>query len=172
MAGLGWTSRWGCRLASTLCSIYPDNVLSSRYTNMGDAMHASADITQWLNDMREDTMIRLQEAQADIDAIDRVLALYKNSQPPMVAASNEEIRLASIEVLTRHDQPIHRQAIYDALLDMDIHVNGKDPVASLGTVLSRCSKDFHSHGSGIWGLMEAKPNPSHSASIDNLLPMQ
>ena len=115
-----------------------------------------------LADMRGDAVIRLHEAQADIDAIDRVLAFCEKTQPPLVPASNEEIRLASIEILTRHGEPIHRQTIYDALLGMGIHVNGKEPVATLGTVLSRCSTDFVSHGQGIWGLKEAKPSPSHA----------
>ena len=116
---------------------------------------------QSLTDMRAEAVIRLHEAQADIDAIDRVLVFCEKTQPSPVPASNEEIRLASIKVLTQHGEPVHRQTIYDVLLSMGIHVNGKDPVSSLGTVLSRCSTDFEPHGHGVWGLKEANPSPSH-----------
>jgi hypothetical protein len=51
---------------------------------------------------------------------------------------------------------MHRKNIFEELTDMGVHVNGKDPVATLGTVLSRYSKDFHPHGQGIWGLKLGK----------------
>ncbi len=123
-------------------------------------MDTQPNMGQSLTDMRAEAVIRLHEAQADIDAIDRVLAFCEKTQPPPISASNEEIRLASIEALTRHGGPVHRQTIYDALLGMGIHVNGKEPVATLGTVLSRCSTDFESHGQGIWGLKASKSTAS------------
>ena len=118
----------------------------------------NGDVKEWLLSEIADAEARLADAQADYDSACRMLARYEASQPALATSSTEDIRIAAIEVLAHHEEPIHRQVIFDELLAIGVHIHGKDPVAGLGTVLSRCSEVFVSHGQGIWGLKEWSVN--------------
>ena len=115
------------------------------------------DFIKELEHMREGALIRVRQAQDDLEAIDRILAVRRSNQTPLEPASVEEIRQTTIDVLTKQGESMHRKDIFEKLQNIGIYINGKDPVAGLGTVLSRCSKDFVSQGQGIWGLRVEVP---------------
>ena len=127
----------------------------------------TSDVKAWLISKVSETETRMANAKADYDSACRMLAMYEAEQPAPVAAPTEDIRKAAIEVLNGHNEPIHRQVIYEEMIAMGICINGKDPVASLGTILSRCAEDFRSHGNGVWGLKKSllKP-PSQNGPAD------
>ena len=102
--------------------------------------------------MRADIKTRLKEAQADLDAVNRLIAVQKEIDPPPATASVEETRKESIAILEKQGQPMHRTDLLKALEDSDIRVGGKVPVNNLGSILSRFEKDFKPHGQGVWGL--------------------
>ena len=111
-----------------------------------------------LLDMKADILKRVQNAQADLDAVDRLLDCVDAINPFAVVSSVEEIRSAAIDVLARHGKPIHRKIISDELNSMGVYVSGKDPIANLGAILSRHGEDFVPHSQGIWGLKAAEPS--------------
>ena len=115
-------------------------------------MDTASDRKRMLLAMRTDIMQRLQNAQADLDAVDRLLAVQEEITPPSPTASIEDIRQAAIELLAQNGEPMHRQMLLDILDGMGICVGGKVPVNNLGSLLSRFSDDFTSHGNGVWGL--------------------
>ncbi len=119
-----------------------------------------SDVKEWLLAEVTHAEERLADAQADLDAACRMLARYETNQPTSSPGSAEDIRLAVITVLWSHHEPMHRQAIYDEIVEQGMYMNGKDPVANLGSILSRCGEDFYSHGNGIWGLKEWQPRPA------------
>ena len=120
----------------------------------------------WLFEMKAELLERLEKAQADYDAVARLIDVLEEMSLPE-PATVEEIRLAAIEILTQCGEPVHRQTLLDKLEDIGLRVNGKAPVNSLGSILSRFSDDFKPHGNGVWGL-KAKSlpkEPVESASL-------
>lgn len=128
-------------------------------------MFTDTDIKQWLVEQLAAAEARLTEAGADVEAARRMLERYERSQPAPTPASSEEIREAAIEALKEYGKPIHRQDLYDALVSRGVHINGKDPVANLGAILSRCGDDFVPYGSGIWGLREPLPREKDQSRL-------
>ena len=104
-----------------------------------------------LLEMQAEAEERLRKAQADYDAMVRVLAFHDEISLPE-PSKVEGVRTAAIEVLVRSGKPIHRQEILNELGEMGIRVSGKEPVNNLGSVLSRFSDEFQPHGNGVWGL--------------------
>ena len=115
-------------------------------------MYTPAERKIMLRDMRNDIMERLKTAQADLDAVDRLITVQKEIEPPTVTASVGEIRQAAISLLREIDGPVHRQTLLSQMNERGVHVSGRTPVNNLGSILSRFSKDFESHGQGVWGL--------------------
>ena len=128
-------------------------------------MNTFADRKSVLLDMKADILKRVQNAQADLDAIDRLLDCVDAINPFAVVSSVKEIRNAAIDVLARHGKPIHRKIISDELASMGVYVSGKDPIANLGAILSRHAEDFAPHSQGIWGL-KAPPVSSNNGHRD------
>ena len=124
-------------------------------------MNTPADRTRMLLDMRDDIIKRLKGAEADLDAVERLIAVQKEVAHPMVAASVEEIRQAAIVILKDHGEPMHRQMLLERMIEQDVHVGGKVPVNNLGSILSRFSKDFLPYGHGVWGLKNSAFSPSN-----------
>ena len=116
-------------------------------------MEMPPDFVERLKTIREEAQKRLEAAQADIKAIDRVLALNEKSLP---RASNEEIRVAAIGILIAAGVSMHRKDILATMEATGIYVSGQDPAATLGAILSRNSSDFESQGNGIWGLKRTR----------------
>ena len=127
-------------------------------------MNTFADRTSVLLDMKADILKRVQNAQADLDAIDRLLDCVDAINPFAVVSSVKEIRCAAIDVLARHGKPIHRKIISDELASMGVYVSGKDPISNLGAILSRHAEDFVPHSQGVWGLKT--PVPSNNGHRD------
>ena len=125
-------------------------------------MNTFADRKSVLRDMKADILKRVQNAQADLDAVDRLLDCVEAINPFAVVSSVKEIRSAAIDVLARHGKPIHRKIISDELASMGVYVSGKNPIANLGAILSRHAEDFVPHSQGIWGLKT--PEPSNNGS--------
>ena len=115
-------------------------------------MDTSVERKHMLLAMRDDIMARLEDAQTDLDAVDRLIAVQKVIAPPVVLASVEEIREAVVVLLMENGEPVHRKTMLEQLEEYGIHVGGKVPVNSLSSTLSRFSKDFVPHGQGVWGL--------------------
>ena len=115
-------------------------------------MSTFADRKSVLLDMKADILKRVLNAQADLDAVDRLIDCVDAFNPFAVVSSVKEIRSAAIDVLARHGKPIHRKIISDELASRGVYVSGKDPIANLGAILSRHGEDFVSHSQGVWGL--------------------
>ena len=122
-------------------------------------MDTPADRKRILLAMKADILERLHNAQADLDAVERLLAVQEEIEPSPPSASVEEVRQACVELLCNHGTPVHRNILLEKLNDMGIQVSGKVPVNNLGSILSRFSEDFEPHGNGVWGL---KTNKAHS----------
>ena len=118
-------------------------------------MYAPNERKAMLNEMRNDVLKRLQDAQADLDAIDRLIAVQTDIEPPTTPSSVEEIRLGAIAILSEFGT-MHRLELLEKLEERGIHVGGKVPVNNLGSVLSRFGDDFTSYGQGKWG---KRPRP-------------
>ena len=132
-------------------------------------MHTPTERRDMLLAMRADIMTRLEAAQADLEAVDRLISVQEEIGPPVVAASVEEVRLAAIGILEEVRRPMHRQNLLDELENRNVHVGGKVPVNNLGSILSRFDVDFKSHGQGIWSLKswDLKPQPPSPKSTDS-----
>ena len=105
-----------------------------------------------LLDMKDDIVARLKEAQADLDAVERLIVVQKAIEPLVVPSSAEDIRQGAIDVLKDNGDPMHRRDILDCLVERGIDVGGKVAVNNLGAILSRFGDDFVPHGQGMWGL--------------------
>ena len=121
-----------------------------------------------LLEMKAELAERLEKAQADFEAVERLLAMYDEMSLPE-AATVEQVRLAAIEALDRNGEPMHRQVLLLELEDAGVRVGGKKPVANLGSILSRFSTDFKPHGNGVWGLKgwAASPKPAEPSPLEN-----
>ena len=109
-------------------------------------------VVDYMKELRKSKEKERDAIQQDIEDIDAMLAFHEGRAPSTMAATPKSIREGAIEILAQSTVPMHRKQIYVQLLDMGMVINGKDPTAGLGSVLSRCSKDFVPHGQGIWGL--------------------
>ena len=49
--------------------------------------------------------------------------------------------------------PLHRRVIHDRLVEMGVHIGGRDPVANVGAPLSRDPR-FRKLGDGVWDLTD------------------
>ena len=85
-----------------------------------------SDVKEWLLAEIAGATVRLADAQADYDSACRMLIRYEASQPAPESSTTDEIRVASIEVIARYGESLHRQVILDELLGMGLHINGKD----------------------------------------------
>ena len=119
-------------------------------------------VVDYMKELRKSKEKERDVIQQDIDAIDAMLAFHEGREVTTIAATPKSVREGAIKILADHDGPMHRKQIYVQLLDMGIVISGKDPIASLASVLSRNSKDFVSHGQGIWG-PKAPPSPNGHA---------
>ena len=117
-----------------------------------------------LRAMRNDIKARLKEAQADLEAVNRLIAVQEEIEPPPAPASVSKTRKASIAILEEKGQPMHRMDLLKELEDSGIRIGGKVPVNNLGSILSRFDEDFKPHGQGIWGLKAWDSGPSSSES--------
>ena len=116
-------------------------------------MSTDTSASKWLREL----IVELAGERTRVDeliAAAQLLADYQNSKTPrQPAASQEDIVRGAVDILLKHEEPIHRRIIHEELRDQGIHVGGKDPVANLGAILSRQSKVFDSVGNGVWGLL-------------------
>lgn len=64
--------------------------------------------------------------------------------------SDSAMRDTMAEILAR-EGPLHRSAIYDRLVEMGVHIGGRDPVNNVGAHLSIDDR-FKNVGRGMWGL--------------------
>ncbi len=117
-------------------------------------MVSQVDRKKMLLEMKQDILERLQNAQSDLEAIERLLVVHDDMVPRPQGASVEEVRQAAIEVLTERGRPVHREQLLELLEERGITVRGKVPVNTLGALMSRFSKDFTPYGQGLWGLRE------------------
>ena len=115
-------------------------------------MYAPEERKAMLVAMRKDILDRLEDAQADLDAVDRLISVQTEISPPVQTAKVEEVRQTAVEVLNEHGDAMHRRDILDKLTELGVHVGGKVPINTLGSVLSRFGEDFEPLGQGVWGL--------------------
>ena len=111
------------------------------------------DVRSWLDQREEEARQKLEAAQAELEAIRLLRDSSARSRTRGSAASSQEVKSGVIKVLQENGKPLHRQVIYDRLKDLDISVNGRDPVANLGAILSR-NGEFEPVGDGLWKLSQ------------------
>ena len=111
--------------------------------------------------MKDDLLRRRQEAQADLDAVDRLIAAEAQIGPQVVSASGNTIRDQAIAILNVNGEPTHRDLLLVLLEESGVHVGGKNPGANLVSILSRNSVIFQSFGKGKWGLKRPPPVPAY-----------
>ena len=116
------------------------------------------EIQEWLDSIESHAIEQKNEAQRIIDAVQVLRDTSAGLLTPQ-PSSTQEIREAALEVLRRRGAPLHRKEVFHELLTMGIWIKGKDPVASLGALLSRFGKDFQSCGDGRWDLKQQRPAP-------------
>lgn len=109
----------------------------------------TTEIRDWLDDMEQAAIGRRAEAQRIIDAVNLIRDFYRDTRQ---GSSPETVRKAIISFLEYCGRPVHRKQITDALESVDVYPKGKDPVASVSSILSRFDGDFKSFGGGKWGL--------------------
>ena len=119
-----------------------------------------------LMEMRDEAILRLERAQAELDSIDWLIDVERALEPPIPHASPQEVREGAIAVLTESGEPVHRNVILEKLEERGIRVGGKSAVATLGANLCRFSKDFEPHGRGFWGLKKF-PTPSSNGTASH-----
>lgn len=126
-------------------------------------MYAPEDRKAMLVAMRKDIVDRLESAKADLDAVDRLIAVQEDMSPPLTPATVDEVRQAAVEILNDHGDKMHRRDILSEMTERGVHVGGRVPVNNLGSVLSRFGDVFESHGQGVWGLKSWKtPSPANT----------
>ena len=113
-------------------------------------MDTPAERKRMLIAMKADILEQFESVKAKLDAVELLITSQDENEPDPPVATVEEIRKASMEILATAGQPIHRNTLLEALDDRGVQVGGKIPVNKLGSVLSRFSKDFESHGQGMW----------------------
>lgn len=102
----------------------------------------------------------LEEKKREIDEQYRSVAAAlryfeeskKGPRPRREEASTSNLVDAIYEVLTA-ERPLHRQQIYERLVEMGIGVGGQSPVDNVGAHLSRDPR-FRIVGKGMWDLSE------------------
>lgn len=115
--------------------------------------------------MKADIMEQFESVKAKLDAVELLIASQDGSEPGALVATVEEARQACIEILGEVGMPIHRKTLLEMLEDRGVYLGGKVPVNNLGSILSRFSKDFESHGQGMWSINN-KPTPKVSDPSD------
>ena len=115
-------------------------------------MDTSAERKRMLLAMKDDIMEQFRSVKAKLDAVELLIADQDENDPGTPVATVEEVRHACIEILGDYGAPVHRQNLLEILEDKGVHVGGKVPVNNLGSILSRFSKDFDSHGQGMWSI--------------------
>ena len=108
------------------------------------------EIRAWLENMEEVARDRRDEAQAIVDAVTLLRGFYKETREP---SPPDMVRVETIKVLEHAGAPLHRKEITARLECADVYPRGKDPVASVSSILSRFDKDFRPYGGGKWGLV-------------------
>ena len=127
-------------------------------------------VVDYMKELRKTKEKERDIIQQDIDAIDAMLAFHEGRAISIRPTTPKSIREGSIKILDQSKVPMHRKQIYAQLLEMGIAISGKDPFASLGSVLSRNSKDFVPHGNGVWGLKaRSSTNGNKLLTIDAIL---
>ena len=124
---------------------------------------------RWLRNVKEYAQEHLDRTQRVLEALELVEEFCEHVMPKPEPAPVEEVRQGARKILAIASRPMHRRDLHDELQAHGIHVGGKDPVASLGSVLSRFDKDFIPHGEGKWGLTEIRVNGQHSIKGENLV---
>lgn len=118
------------------------------------------DVHKWLDNVEEEARGRRDEAQEIIDAVKLVRAFYKDTRE---ASPPEVVRHEIIKVLETYGEPLHRREIAEMLESVDVYPRGKDPVATVSSILSRYDGDFRAYGGGKWGLLSWS-NPDDNGS--------
>ena len=124
-------------------------------------MQTSTDRRSMLLAMKDDLLRRRQEAQADLDAVDRLIAAEAQIGPQVVSASGNTIKDQAIAILEVNGKPTHRDLLLVLLEESGVHVGGKNPGANLVSILSRNSEIFQSFGKSMWGLKQPHPVPAY-----------
>lgn len=69
--------------------------------------------------------------------------------------TDNDLRNAIADILAS-EGPLHRRVVHDRLVEMGVHIGGRDPVNNVGAHLS-IDPRFRNVGSGIWDLNEPRP---------------
>ena len=94
----------------------------------------------------------LKESEENYKAAERFLEYYERNQPEPEPTPTAGVRTIAMIVLEEHNGPMHRKDIHEGVKAKGVYVKGKDPVATLGAILSRFNDDFYSCGDGMWDL--------------------
>lgn len=113
-------------------------------------MESTTDRKKMLLAMKTEIMEQFESMKARLDAVDLLLAHEEEGIPDAPVSTVETIRMGCVEILAESGMEVHRNILLEMLEERGIHVGGKVPVNSLGSILSRFSKDFISHGQGMW----------------------
>lgn len=105
----------------------------------------------------------LEEKKREIDEqyrnVAAALRYFEESvqepRPRMEEASKSNLGDAVYEVL-KEERPLHRQQVYERLVEMGVSVRGQTPVNSVGGRLSTDPR-FRNVGGGMWDLSEPPP---------------
>ena len=73
-------------------------------------------------------------------------------QEPQHRRADNDLRNAMAAILAS-EGPLHRRVIHDRLVEMGVHIGGRDPVANVGAPLSRDPR-FRKLGDGVWDLTD------------------
>ena len=116
---------------------------------------------EWLEEVRNIAEERIEEAHRVLEATKTIEAFCDEAMPKPDPSPVGEIHQKALAVLSASPGPLHRKDIYELLLEAGTHIGGKDPIASLGSILSRFHQDFVSHGNGQWWVKREQPYEVH-----------
>lgn len=90
-----------------------------------------------LEELRKELETRLREARADMDAVERLIALQERLPLDRPAVDPEEVAAAVRDILGLAGRPLHRNEILRQLGDRGIYIPGDKPVSNLSAIMSR-----------------------------------
>ncbi|MDD9995562.1 MAG: hypothetical protein OXS35_07450 [Dehalococcoidia bacterium] len=81
-----------------------------------------------LEDMRREILERIDNAKADLRAIDRLLELQPEVEPEPEYSSPDDIRAKAFDILLHSQESVHREELLKRLAESGIRVKERDPV--------------------------------------------
>ena len=133
-------------------------------------------VDKLLRDMQKELQKQKVAVESKLDALALVIEMNESRDDSKYRKQQSGYRYEiadAIQHILQEESPLHRDEITKRLKKRSVHIGGENPVASVGTILSR-DDCFVNVSRGMWALVEDKPtvNPKRNGNGVTLAEIQ